>query len=367
MAIRTTVSYSGYIAANLAGCRAGNSRVVQDCWIRSRLFGANQKPEVEAPKTYKSNGGGVGGGCRFMSGASASMYRTIAGELLGDSVRNPVILGLIAMMKSSAVVSGCGSCAGLGVFGVSPFKASSIMPFLQGSKWLPCTEALPDARGVVDKYGTVTCIEKDKDQSEMSVKMAKGNWLSKVFNFCSEDTKAAFTAVTVGLMFKSSLAEPRSIPSSSMYPTLEAGDRIMAEKVSYLFRKPDVSDIVIFKAPTILHEVGCCRPGEEFIKRIVAKAGDIVEVRDGKLYVNGVPQDEEFVLEPLAYDLKPTLVPEDCVFVMGDNRNNSFDSHNWGPLPIENIVGRSVFRYWPPSKASDTMHRPPIQDSMAVS
>ncbi|CAM8943879.1 unnamed protein product [Rhodiola kirilowii] len=61
-----------------------------------------------------------------------------------------------------------------------------------------------------------------------------------------------------------------------MAPTLDIGDRIMAEKVSYLFRKPDVSDIVIIFS--ILHEVGCCRPGEEFIKRVVAKAGDIVEV-----------------------------------------------------------------------------------------
>lgn len=246
MAIRTTVSYSGYIAASLAGCR-GNGRLSQECWIRSR-FGFTQKPEVEAPKSSFQPAGGSGhakNGCKLMSGVSRSLYSTISGEILGDTVGNTVMLGLIAMVKSTAVVSGYGSVdVGMGVFGVSAFKPSSIFPFWQASKWLPCTSALPGNsalsepkhKAVVDKGRTGTGMAKvshveDGDQSELSVKLAKGNWLSKVFSISAEDTKAVFTAVTVSLMFKSSLAVPRSIPSSSMYPTLEAGDRIMAEKV----------------------------------------------------------------------------------------------------------------------------------------
>lgn len=280
------------------------------------------------------------------------------------------------MMKSTAI-SGSTSAA-MSAMGISPFKTSSIIPFLQGSKWLPCNESVPIATTwEVDKGGTriqpqsqCDSVSPDKESRlDLNQKENTSGWISKLLNVCSEDAKAVFTAVTVSLLFKSFLAEPKSIPSASMYPTLEVGDRVLTEKFSFFFRKPDVSDIVIFKAPSWLKAYGFSS-SDVFIKRVVAKAGDVVEVRDGKLLVNGVAEDEEFVLEPLAYELAPMVVPKGHVFVMGDNRNKSFDSHNWGPLPIENIVGRSMFRYWPPSKVSDTVmvHKSsPGNKSVAVS
>lgn len=148
-------------------------------------------------------------------------------------------MGLVSLMKSTACVSGS-SATSMGVFGNSPFKATSIFPFLQGSKWLPCNESVPES-DYVDKGGTNNNIKyrdsgnDDDDNVSLQLKTKEfdksGSWLSKLLNMCSEDAKAAFTAVTVTLLFRSFLAEPRSIPSSSMYPTLDVGDRILAEKV----------------------------------------------------------------------------------------------------------------------------------------
>lgn len=165
-----------------------------------------------------------------------------------------------------------------------------------------------------------------------------------------EQIKENFGIVFIGLilaiLIRVFIAEPRFIPSESMSPTLAIGDRLVIEKVSYRFRQPQDHDIVVFTPPPQLQTLGY-HANQAFIKRIIAHGGETVAVKQGKVYVNHKPINEDYILEMPKYNLDTVEVPLGYIFVMGDNRNNSNDSHIWGFLPQENIIGKAIFTFWP--------------------
>jgi signal peptidase I len=167
-----------------------------------------------------------------------------------------------------------------------------------------------------------------------------------IWQSIKENLQIIGIGLILALLIRFFIAEPRYIPSESMFPTLTEGDRLVVEKVSYRFKEPHQGDIVVFNPPPQLQMLGY-NPDQAFIKRIIAREGETVEVRDGIVYLNNQPVIEKYIFETPYYNLSPTKVPPGYLFVMGDNRNNSNDSHIWGFLPENNIIGRAVFRFWP--------------------
>jgi signal peptidase I len=134
------------------------------------------------------------------------------------------------------------------------------------------------------------------------------------------------------------------IPSGSMIPTLEIGDRVLVNKFIYRFTEPKRGDTVVFTSVD--------NPKEDLIKRVIGVPGDKIAVRGGKLFLNGEPQKEPYTNKKLpdrSFFARIT-VPKGHVFVMGDNRGNSADSRVFGPLPKKNIEGEAFLRFWPPHR-----------------
>ena len=161
-----------------------------------------------------------------------------------------------------------------------------------------------------------------------------------------DNLRVLLIALVVALVVRVFIAEPRFIPSNSMDPTLHIGDRLIVDKISYRWDSPSRGDIVVFVPPPQLTEYGYGK-GQAFIKRIIGEPGHTVQVTHGQVFLDGSPLAESYTLEPPNYDMLPVAIPEGYLFVMGDNRNDSNDSHVWGVLPQENIIGRAWFRFWP--------------------
>jgi signal peptidase I len=166
-----------------------------------------------------------------------------------------------------------------------------------------------------------------------------------------EVVKTVATAAVLALGIRTFVAEARYIPSESMVPTLEINDRLIIEKVGYHFREPQRGDVVVFSPTKTLEEQNY---HEAFIKRVIGLPGETVEVRNGRVYINNEPLSEPYIADEPDYQYGPQTVPQGQYLVLGDNRNKSYDSHAWGFVPKENIIGRAVLRFWPLNRAKLT-------------
>ncbi|HEY1357589.1 MAG TPA: signal peptidase I [Thermoleophilaceae bacterium] len=182
-------------------------------------------------------------------------------------------------------------------------------------------------------------------------------------------------AVALGLALgiQAFFVKPFRIPSESMEPTLDVGQRVLVWRLGLRYSSPQKGDIMVFKPPKGADENACGVPGfnpEEqheacprptkarsntnFIKRIVATGGDSLSVKRGRVYINGKLQKEPFIRPSADCGIcqleKPIKIPKGYYFMMGDNRGESADSREWGPIPKKWMIGRAFLTYWPPGR-----------------
>jgi signal peptidase I len=191
------------------------------------------------------------------------------------------------------------------------------------------------------KIKPMTSEKTSQTQPEILPAPAKSPWKIWLDNF-----QILFIALVLALLIRVFVAEPRYIPSDSMVPTLEVGDRLVVEKVSYHFHPPQTGDIVVFGPPPPLQAQGFGKD-QALIKRLIGKPGETVEIKAGKVFVNNQPLVEPYISAPMDYTWGPARVPAGQYFVLGDNRPYSNDSHRWGFLPSENIIGHAWVRFFP--------------------
>jgi signal peptidase I len=183
----------------------------------------------------------------------------------------------------------------------------------------------------------------------------KGHKKSSTSRTIIEYVVLAVVAIAVALLIQAFLVKPYRIPSESMENTLLIGDRVLVDRVSWRFSEPARQNIVVFHSPLA---------GPVLIKRIIGMPGDEISLKDGAVYINGKKLDEPYVRQlkgrpvpsdpfdnGLPWSLQtPYKVPAGSYFMMGDNRIDSGDSREFGPVPRGQLVGKAFARYWPPNR-----------------
>ncbi len=199
----------------------------------------------------------------------------------------------------------------------------------------------------------------------MAVATGKGK---RQHNSLVELVTIVAVALGLALGIQAFLVKPFRIPSESMVPTLQVGQRVLVDRVSFRFGEPDRGDIVVFKPPE--GQPGRCgveratdqpcpegtpeRSDTNFIKRVVGMPGDRLKVLEGSVYIDGRRQDESFArLDrecPTCNLPREITIPDGHYYMMGDNRGESADSREWGPVPKKWIIGKAFMTYWPPGR-----------------
>lgn len=157
-----------------------------------------------------------------------------------------------------------------------------------------------------------------------------------------EALKILVFAFVISWGLRATVVDARVVPTPSMVPTIQIGDRLLVDKLSYHFNHIKRGDVVVFQAPPSADQ-----NESDYVKRVIGLPGNKVEIKEGKVFIDDQELDEPYENEKPDYTYGPIIVPEETYFVMGDNRNHSNDSHYWGVLDKENIEGKVFIRYWP--------------------
>lgn len=172
---------------------------------------------------------------------------------------------------------------------------------------------------------------------DQEVRTPKKKERSSVMGFLVDTIETILLALILFLAINA-VSSRVIVENISMKPTLQEGELLLVNKLAYKLGKPDHGDIVVF------HFQG--NKNDDYIKRLIGLPGDEVKVSNGTVYVNGYALTEPYIAAPPAYE-GTWKIPEGQLFVLGDNRNNSSDSHQWGFVDMKDIVGTAIFAYWP--------------------
>lgn len=177
----------------------------------------------------------------------------------------------------------------------------------------------------------------------------KGKKRSGVVKFLVDVLETLIWAVLLFVLINLISARVR-VDGASMLPTLTNGELVIVNKLAYRLGEPSRGDIIVFHFPV--------DPSQEFIKRVIGLPGDQVNIHKGAILINGQRLEEPYLPVTTNYDGDWT-VGDDQLFVLGDNRNNSLDSHNWGTVPMDYVIGKALFIYWPLNSLGIITHAEP--------